>query len=43
MEELSSLADILVCAPNKEGMKVEWIRAGFLNFKVGATSRVIRK
>ena len=43
MDELASLADILVWAPCKAGKNVECSKAGFLNFKVGATSRVIRK
>jgi hypothetical protein len=43
MDEFSSDADIFVFAPSNDGMKVEWMRAGFLNFRLGATSRVIRK
>lgn len=43
MEEVGSLALILVWAPWRAGKKVEWISAGFRQFIRGATSRVIRK
>jgi len=43
MDELTSLADILVWAPCRAGKNFEWRRAGFLQPNLGATSLVILK
>ena len=43
MDEFGSLADIFDFAPCRAGKNLERIRAGFLHFKTGAMSRVIRK
>ena len=43
IDELGSLADIFVCAPCNAGKNLDKISAGFLHFKTGAISRVIRK
>lgn len=43
MDEVGSLALILVCAPWRAGKNTECKRAGFINFNLGATSRVMRK